>query len=201
MTRPKLLLLTMTTLSLLIAFASLRYSLLSITYANPEMYSQLNDRRMMFILHISLAAVALALGAIQFLPNFRRNHKTYHAIAGRVYAISVVGGGISGFTMALGAAGGVSVAVGFGLLSVLWIGFTGNAVRHILQGNRVLHKKWMLRSFALTFAAVTLRVYLVGFMAWGMTYTEASPYLAWICWVPNALVLEWWFRRRAYIKA
>ena len=53
----------------------------------------------------------------------------------------------------------------------------------------------MIYAFALTFAGVTLRVYLFGFMTAGLTYTEASPYLAWLCWLPN-LGFAWWKLRR-----
>jgi hypothetical protein len=29
----------------------------------------------------------------------------------------------------------------------------------------------------------------------GGGYTEASPWLAWLCWVPNIIVAEWWIAR------
>jgi hypothetical protein len=53
----------------------------------------------------------------------------------------------------------------------------------------------MIRSFALTLAAVTLRIYLpLGIMLnHGDFYT---PYraIAWLCWVPNLLLAELWLR-------
>jgi hypothetical protein len=54
----------------------------------------------------------------------------------------------------------------------------------------------MIRSFALTFAGVTLRMQLPGFGAIGLDYTAASVYLAWTCWLPNIAVVEWWLRRQ-----
>jgi hypothetical protein len=54
----------------------------------------------------------------------------------------------------------------------------------------------MIRSFALTFAAVTLRLYLpVGALTTGIPV--AYPVIAWACWVPNFLLTELWLRRRA----
>ena len=58
------------------------------------------------------------------------------------------------------------------------------------------HRQWMIRSFALTFAAVTLRLYLpVLFTVGNMDYFEASNYVAWLCWVPNILFAEVYLRR------
>ena len=47
-----------------------------------------------------------------------------------------------------------------------------------------------MRNFALTFAAVTLRVYLPTSMALGVPFESAYPLIAWLCWVPNLLVAE-----------
>jgi hypothetical protein len=77
---------------------------------------------------------------------------------------------------------------GFALLAVLWI-FTGyKAYSSIIRKNIVAHYNWMIINFALTFAAVTLRIGLgIGFGS-GIPFEIFYPYLAWICWVPNLLV-------------
>jgi hypothetical protein len=54
----------------------------------------------------------------------------------------------------------------------------------------------MVRNFALTFAAVTLRLYLGVFMAAGARFEDVYPLLAWLCWVPNLLLAEWLFNSR-----
>jgi hypothetical protein len=48
----------------------------------------------------------------------------------------------------------------------------------------------MIRSFALTFAAVTLRIYLPLSLAAGLDYADSYPVIAWLCWVPNLLVAQ-----------
>jgi len=55
----------------------------------------------------------------------------------------------------------------------------------------------MIRSYSLTFAAVTLRIYLPLAFASGIPFEIAYPAIAWLCWVPNAIVAEWMFVRRA----
>jgi hypothetical protein len=53
----------------------------------------------------------------------------------------------------------------------------------------------MVRNFSLTFAAVTLRLYLPISGVAGVPFEVAYPIIAWIAWVPNLIVAEWWFNR------
>jgi hypothetical protein len=52
----------------------------------------------------------------------------------------------------------------------------------------------MIRSAALTLAAVTLRLYLP-FLAMSMGFELGYSLVAWLCWVPNILFAEWLLRR------
>ncbi len=49
----------------------------------------------------------------------------------------------------------------------------------------------MIRSYALTFAAVTLRIYLPLSQIAGMPFDPAYQTISWLCWVPNLIVAEW----------
>jgi len=182
--------------SLLVALASYRFVFLGLSLSFPDMLHHVLQRRSAFILHVLFSPLALALGALQFLPKLRAKGIKLHRCLGGVYALSVVLGGISGLLVALGAAGGVAATLGFGLLSVFWIAVTLHAVRLAMLGKIASHRRWMLRSFALTFSAVTLRIYLLGFALAGVGYTDASVYLAWLCWIPNVIIAEWYLRRR-----
>ena len=114
----------------------------------------------------------------------------------RFLGVAVLLAGLSGLVVASGAAGGVSAQLGFGSLSVLWLVSTALGVWHARARRFAEHRRWMIRSFALTFTGVTLRLYLLGFFAAGFNYTEASIYLAWIAWIPNLMAVEWWLRRQ-----
>ena len=57
------------------------------------------------------------------------------------------------------------------------------------------HQRWMIRSLALTLAAVTLRIYLPSALIGGISYADAYPVIAWLCWVPNLLVAQVFVRR------
>ena len=69
--------------------------------------------------------------------------------------------------------------------------------RHFQAGSSTTgHRCWMIRSYALTFAAVTLRLELpLFFIFGGMEYPVASSYVAWLCWVPNLFIAELYLRR------
>ena len=53
----------------------------------------------------------------------------------------------------------------------------------------------MLRSYALVFAAVTLRIELPLLTMGFGDFTPAYQVVAWLSWVPNALWAEWYIRR------
>jgi hypothetical protein len=56
----------------------------------------------------------------------------------------------------------------------------------------VAHERWMIRSFALTFGAVTLRIYLplAIIQNQGEFPLDAYRIIAWAAWVPNLIVAE-----------
>jgi hypothetical protein len=58
----------------------------------------------------------------------------------------------------------------------------------------------MYRSYALTLAAVTLRIYLPLFQVAGYGFDVAYPLISWIAWVPNLLIVEWFVLTRPSAK-
>ena len=192
---PRISLIAAATISLLVALSSYRFLALGLPLSFPELLGQIEAQRLAFVLHISIAPVALAIGAVQFFPALRRNYKALHRWLGRVYGVAILVSGSAGLIVALNAAGGISAQAGFAALAVLWVLVTANAVRLAMQRKIGKHRRWMTYSYALTFAGVTLRLYLIGFMAAGFSYTEASAYLAWMCWIPNLVFAYWWLNR------
>ena len=61
-----------------------------------------------------------------------------------------------------------------------------------MAGRIASHRAWMFRSFALTFAAVTLRLQMPAAGMAGMSFEEFYPIIAWSCWVPNLVAAELW---------
>lgn len=142
--------------------------------------------------HAFAAIVALTLGPFQFSPRLRQKYIHLHRWLGRTYlAVGVFVGGLSGLYMSQYAFGGVVAKLGFAALALCWL-YTGLraylAVRH---GDINTHRQWMVRNFSLTFAAVTLRLYLPASMVAGIEFELAYPIIAWLCWLPNLAYAEW----------
>jgi uncharacterized membrane protein len=149
-------------------------------------------------IHIAASGVALLLGAFQFLKVLRTKLPVAHRWMGRVYITACLVGGVAGGSIALYTSAGSVAGWGFFFLAVVWVPFTLMAWIRALQRNFVDHERWMIRSFALTFAAVTLRLYIpIGliFFTNGEFY-PAYIAIAWLAWVPNLIIAELWIAMR-----
>lgn len=148
--------------------------------------------------HVACAATALLLGPWQFLSTLRQRRPRWHRWSGRVYVAGCMLGGVSGLLLALGSVAGPIAMAGFGLLAVLWLLSTGLAWRAAMQRRFAEHRAWMIRSFALTFAAVTLRLQLPALVIFlpSIEFIDGYRAISFLAWVPNLLVAEWYLRRR-----
>jgi len=146
------------------------------------------------VVHAAGAATALLVGGFQFIPALRRN-RTLHRWLGRIYATGCIVGGFAGFGLAFGSTAGPIAGWGFGALAMIWIYVTGQGWLTARTRRFDEHRRWMMRSFALTFAAVTLRLYMpLGDLA-GLDGLQAYRAIAWVSWVPNLLAVELYLRR------
>jgi len=153
--------------------------------------------RSIFYLHIAGGIVALFTGAFQFLPKFRKKRIKLHRTLGKAYLLGILVGGSAGFIIAWFAQEGWGAKIGFVFLALAWLYTSWQAYSHIRKRQIVEHQKWMHRSYAVTFSAVTLRIWLPLFLAgFGWEFSFAYPIVAWLCWVPNLMVMEWALFRR-----
>jgi hypothetical protein len=147
------------------------------------------------MVHVAGAATALLIGPLQFLSRLRAGFPTLHRWIGRTYVVSCMVGGAAGFVLALGASTGPISKIGFGGLAIAWMVSTSFAWRRAMQGRFIEHRAWMIRSFALTFAAVTLRLYLpLSMLLLHVRFVDAYRAISFLCWVPNLLVVELYLR-------
>lgn len=152
--------------------------------------------------HIAASGVALLMGPFQFLPALRRTQPRIHRWMGTIYVLACLVGGAAGLSIALFSSAGPIAGWGFFVLAVLWLVCTSMAWLKAKARDFTAHERWMIRSFALTLAAVTLRLYLpVGVMLDPHFFT-AYRIIAWIAWVPNILIAELWLAsKRSLPKA
>jgi uncharacterized membrane protein len=149
------------------------------------------------LMHIVGAMLAILIGPFQFLPGIRsRRFLNVHRWLGRTYLLAVLVGGLGGLYMAPLSYGGLTTHLGFASLGILWLFSGWKAYRHIRRKEIESHREWMMRNYALTFAGVMLRVWMPLLTTIGFEFLPTYLVVAWLCWIPNLLVVEWMIRRR-----
>ena len=174
------------------AVGALRYLLPHVPFPVP--LENFTERRVALSLHALGGAIALLAGPLQFLPRYRESNWNRHRLLGWIYCGAVMLGWCASVWIAPHSQTGWVAAAGFLALGAGWIVTTGMAVRLILRGDAQGHRRWMIRSFALTAAAITLRMYLPLIFVFHLPFSVGYPAIAWLCWVPNLLGAEVYLR-------
>jgi uncharacterized membrane protein len=150
----------------------------------------------LFKVHIYIGGFALIIGWPQFIKRFRNKNLNFHRLIGKLYLVAILLSGCAGLYIGFYAEGGWVAKLGFIGLAISWLYTSSRAYFSIRKLEIDAHKRWMIRSYALTFAAVTLRIWLPMFQyGFGMEFISAYVIIAWLCWVPNVLWAEWYVRR------
>ena len=146
-----------------------------------------------FYIHVFTSLLALTAGFTQFSAGILARHRWLHRLLGRLYVIVVLLINVpAGLVMGIYANGGPSSKLAFLLLDALWFWFTLKAVLEARRGNIGKHRDYMMRSYALTLSALTLRTWKII-----LTNTTSLPpetiYMidAWLGFMPNWLFAEW----------
>jgi len=156
-----------------------------------------------FYIHITFGGIAMLTGWTQFSRRLRTRYLNAHRLVGKIYVVAVLSSSCAGLFIAFFATGGIISVMGFGTLALLWLFTIIKAYTSIRRLDIAEHQKWMIRNYALTFAAVTLRVYLpllIGFVFRG-NFIPAYHLVSWLCWVPNIIVAEIIISRMGSLKS
>jgi uncharacterized membrane protein len=147
------------------------------------------------MLHVIGGVTALLVAPLQFLPRIRMRWPGLHRASGRIYLAACAIGAPAGFMLALGTTAGPFAAVGFAIPALLWAVFTWLGWRAAIERRFEEHREWMLRSYALTATAITLRLMLpaAGFL--GFDFLAAYRIIAWLGWLTNLALFECVIRR------
>jgi len=139
------------------------------------------------------------VGAFQFAPRFRRNHRAWHRRAGRVLTVAglLVAGSALWMTLGYQAQPGTGdllyvlrLMFGSAMAGSLVLGFSAIRRRDIPA-----HRAWMIRAYALGLGAGT-QVFTIGIAGALFGNGEFRGDLAkGAAWVINLAVAEWTIRR------
>jgi len=200
---------------LMIAYGTWLMIKLSLPYSTFERYTDflrtkqmawhVKPWRLSFYIHVFVSTIVLITGVLQFSNYLLQRYPKIHRSLGKTYAVVVIFiSGPSGLVMAFYANGGMAARISFVLLSVLWIGVTVIGWRRALQRLWDAHQQWMLRSYALTLSALTLRfyVYLMGALHMQLHPRTAYVMVSWLSWTFNLLLAEIYiqYQRRRLAK-
>lgn len=144
-----------------------------------------------FYMHVTTGGLVLVSGSLQLVPFVRQTFLQFHRKIGKVYSwIILLFTAPSGMVMAFYANGGPLAKLGFALLAALWWYFTFRGYRYAVRRKIESHQIFMIRSYALTFAALTLRLYSFFFVLLGFKGELAYNVIVWLSWVPTLMVVE-----------
>jgi uncharacterized membrane protein YozB (DUF420 family) len=161
------------------------------------------------LLHVMGATVALATCVLQVWPGLRRRHPRVHRNVGRVYVFAgVYPATFFGLAVEMFWPFSAATAVQQVFLALLWLFVTTYGWMLVRRGRIVDHRRWMLRSFALTTSvmvetAIEIPIDLL-FRTVLHTELAGSKYIFmqvssatdnWLGMVLAILAVEWWFER------
>jgi hypothetical protein len=148
-------------------------------------------RRGWLILHILGGMAALMLGPIQLWLGLGRRALRLHRRLGVGYAASVAISSLAAYYLAYNTSYGWVFGSGLVGLATAWIVTTSLAVFAICRGLVQQHREWTIRSYVVTFAFVTFRVFFEILEAAHVgTTLEQLAVSSWFCWSVPLLLTE-----------
>ena len=159
----------------------------------------LKSWRFSFYIHVFTSIIMLLAGFTQFNKTILTRYPKIHRITGWAYFVAVLlVSGPAAFIMSFKANGGLPARASFVTLSIVWYACTLMALISVKRKKYDAHAAWMIRSYALTLSAITLRVYAYMFDFLHINVPPRDVYItiAWLSWVPNLIVAEMIVNRR-----
>ncbi len=182
-------------LALLNCILAMRYLLHRVPF--PLQFPNFKLHRIALTGHAAFAGIALLVGPFQFLDTLRRRWPMLHRRLGWLYIGTVALGAAFALPLTLHAGFGPITGSGFLTLDIVWLLTTGIALRWAIRLRFDLHRRWMLRSYALAAAAISLRIMLPLSAVMGLSTAPSYRTIAWLCWLTNLAIAETWLRLRS----
>jgi uncharacterized membrane protein YozB (DUF420 family) len=163
----------------------------------------------LLVAHVLCGTVAMVTACFQIWPAFRALHPGAHRAMGRIYVLAgVLPGGVLAIIVGSVSPFGPVVRAANVTLGILWLGTTLMGF-HTARRRRIAeHRRWMVRSFWLTFAIITTRVVgtIFGFILYGEQMAAIdgptdprmqtfSSIGVWVGLMINIVIAEWWLER------
>ena len=149
-------------------------------------------------IHVATAIPPLLIGLVAFSKRARKFSLRVHRWIGTVYCVGIWISAVTGIILASGNTLGLASRLGFGTLGVLWFSTTYMAYHYARRRQLPKHRIWMIRSFALTLAVVTIRPIMMLPIFVDVDIATLNNVGSWACWLPNVLIAELYIRRTTF---
>jgi uncharacterized membrane protein len=167
------------------------------TYINPkfgEFDIGFRLHPVLTFVHIICGGLFMILAPLQFVERIRSKHLRFHKISGRVVVVCGLIIGVSAlvmsFKMVIGGATETSATFTF---AILFLFSLCKGFYHIRRGEVALHRRWMIRMFAIGLAVATVRP-IVG-MFFALSHLSPHQFFGiafWIGFIINLVAAEVW---------
>jgi hypothetical protein len=163
----------------------------------------------LLVAHVLFATIAMLTCCVLIWTWFRERYPAAHRIIGRVYVFGgAIPAGVVGLIIGAVSPFGPVLRASNVLLAILWLIFTISGFRMGRQNRFFEHRRWMIRSFALTMSVISNRLWAMimiivlipqlnttfGGSELAMIQTVAGL-SGWLGWVIPLLIAEWWLER------
>jgi uncharacterized membrane protein len=160
------------------------------------------------VVHVLTAATALLLGVLQLVPRLRARRALHRRLGRAFLVVGVVAFGLTGIPLAVTTPNGDVTRYGILLPAIGWLVCAGLGWSAIRAGRLADHRAWMIRTYALTFFAMTARMVVPVLIAVQMPFQAdrspgavrelvagTIPYGQWLGWIIDLAVAEYVIRR------
>jgi hypothetical protein len=161
-----------------------------------QQYIHIDQWRIAFFIHVYASIWVLFAGFTQFSKRIQRDRPRLHRTMGYIYVTDVLLiTGPAGLLMGFYANGGITSRIAFVTLALLWIFCTAMALIKARQKDFKAHRQFMIRSYALTLSALTLRLWKYAITnSFELPPMDVYRSVAWLGWVPNIIIAEFLIR-------
>lgn len=164
------------------------YALVEPQLQSPVLQRLLSNITLAGYSHVIFGSAALILGGLQMSSKIRRNYLSLHKFLGNAYVASVLISTCGSIGHLLATPLPFVLASAFWTLAIAWPITTLLGYPFGKGFNFRRHGKFMIYSYAMTCAAISLRIWLLILMLSGIGFQTAYPIAAWAGSVGNVLL-------------
>lgn len=146
---------------------------------------------LLLIGHIGFSLPATVFGPFLLHAGFRKLKPHWHRAMGKIYVVGCIGGAITVFPLAVNNGAGPIAQFGFGSMAVIWFFVTYFAYTAAINNDYVAHRRWIMRSYAMTFAFVHVNLTYRLVLPYELMSTEAIKVMqSMVSWQMNWFLVE-----------